>query len=136
MQTTAPNAEYYDANRQPTHFVACFTTNGASNPTLFGGHVESVELKATAAPRPFWRIRFKETIPNLSSRRTGITTGLEAAENVDGTVKFSTAGYTANPADAIEAGREIDVQLMEAGTAVNTAGRTIRIHILIDQSEG
>jgi hypothetical protein len=135
MQTHAPNAEYSDAQRQPTHIVASFTTNGGSNPTLIGGHLESVELKATSDPRPFWRLRFKETLPRLSSLRTVITTGLEAAENVDGTVKFSVAGYTADPVDAIETGRELDVQLMEAGTAVNTAGRTIRIHILLDQGE-
>ena len=135
MQTHAPNIETSDVSRQPTFFPASFTTNGASTPTVLGGHVESVIRLETAAPRPFFRIRFKELIPNLSSARTVITTGFEGPENTDATINVSRAGFTANPADAIEAGRELDVQLLEAGTAVDTAGRRISVFIWIDQGE-
>jgi hypothetical protein len=135
MQTQTGNPEYSDEFRQPTHFTADFITDGATDPSEFGGHVESVLRLETADPRPFFRVRFKELIPNLSSLRTCITTGVEADENIDATVKFSTAGYTADPADVIEDDRELDVQLMIAGVAADTAGVRINLAILIDQGE-
>jgi hypothetical protein len=136
MQTQTGNPEYSDEYRQPTHFTANFVTDGTTDPSEIGGHVESVLVLATVTPRPFFRIRFKEPIPHLDSLRTCITYGVEAAENVDATVKFSTTGYTADPADAFEELYELDVQVMVAGVAANTAGIRINIHILIDQGEG
>jgi len=118
--------------RVPVIVPVSFVTNGGSAPTVFGGHVETVERKVTAAPAPFFRIRFLEQIPNLTAAKTVITYGVEAPVGTSAVVVFSRTGYTANPADPLEVGRELDVQLLESGTAVDTAGRAISLSILID----
>lgn len=118
--------------RVPVLIPVQFTLAGASSPTVIGGHVESVERKVTAAPAPFFRVRFPDVVPNLAGKPTVILHGYEAPVGTDATIIVSRTGYTANPADALEVGREIDVQVLESGTAVDTAGRIVFLLILVD----
>jgi len=118
--------------RVPVIVPVSFVLAGAAQPTVFGGHVELVERKVTAAPAPFFRVRFLEPLPNLTDTDTVITYGYEAPVGTAGLVIHSRTGYTANPADPLEVGRELDVQVLESGTAVDTAGRVVNLWILID----
>lgn len=118
--------------RVPTLIPVQFTLAGASSPSVFGGHVESVERKVTAAPAPFFRVRFPDLVPNLAGRSTVIVPGYEAPVGTAASVIVSRTGYTANPADALEVGRELDVQVLESGTAVDTSGRIVFLWILVD----
>jgi hypothetical protein len=118
--------------RVPTLIPVQFTLAGASSPSVFGGHVESVTRLVTGAPAPFFRVRFPSPVPNLAGGQAVILPGYEAPEGTDATVVVSRTGYTANPADALEVGRELDVQCLESGTAVDTAGRIVFLWILVD----
>ena len=118
--------------RVPVLIPVQFTLAGASNPSVIGGHVESVVRLVTAAPTPFFRVRFPDPVPNLSGNPTVIMPGYQAPVTTDATIVVSRTGYTANPADALEVGRELDVQVLESGTAVDTAGRVVFLLILVD----
>jgi hypothetical protein len=118
--------------RVPVLLPVQFTLAGASSPTVIGGHVESVTRLVTAAPTPFFRVRFPDAVPNFAGKPTVILHGYEAPVTTDATIVVSRTGYTANPADALEVGRELDVQVLESGTAVDTAGRIVFLLILVD----
>lgn len=131
MQTQSNQLHISQLYRVPVILPVSFTLAGASSPTVVGGHVERVTRLVTAAPAPFFRVRFLEPLPNFTSPKTVIVPGYEAPVSTNASIIFSRTGYTANPALPLEVGRELDVQVLESGTAVDTAGRTVNLWILI-----
>ena len=137
MQTQSQMFEVTDRLRRPTEIVGSFVTNGAlaPDPSQFGAHVVAVQRLQTATPRPFFRVTFAEPLPNLASARTTILRDVEGPEGTDATMNVSRSGFTASPAAAFTPGLQLDVQILESGTAIDTAGRRVNLRILLDQDQ-
>jgi hypothetical protein len=125
-----------DALEGPALIVGSFVLNGASppDPALFGGHVVGVQRLVTSAPAPFFRVTFSERLPGLDSRNTTINVTGRAPVGVSSTYNCAPGGFPANPVNAIATdGTQLDVQVLESGVAVDTAGRVVNLRIVLDK---
>lgn len=128
-----PNAKSGNYHVMPVHLVGRFTLNGASNPTVVGGCIASVQRLATSTPTNFFRVTLSEHW-KLVSRHTVITASVRAtADNQDVTVHVIATNLTDAGGDVFEATRDIDLIVRAAGSAVTTAGLVVDITIDLDQ---
>lgn len=133
MSTTQTRIEISAAFKVPVLLPASFVLNGASSPTdaQVGGDVESVtRLLTTVGARPFFRVRFRRRFPTLTIKNSAIAHSVDAAENSAVLLNVSRAGFVA--ATAIDLNREVDVQVMVGGVAVDTAGIQVGLQLLYD----
>lgn len=112
---------------QPAQAAGSFVLNGASNPTQKAGIVESVRRLVDAGGDPFFRVRVNTRLPlnALSTIIVGSVRGTAIADEPG----YNIVAITAAPATTKDTNYEMDVAILNAGVAVDTADFWFQFHV-------
>lgn len=131
MEGYYPTCKYTSTLPDPVQAAGAFIADGATDPSVVSGIVESVRRLEDAGALPFFRVKVNTRID-----LTAITTLIVGS--VRGTAIADEPGYnlvavTAAPATT-KGTFEFDVVVLNAGVPVDTAGFRFDFHV--DASQG